>query len=120
MAGMNATTGAALNGIAHIQQSLRDILLTPIGSRVMRRDYGSVVADLIDQPLNNATLLQLYAGVAMAIAQWEPRVVLERIQQSIDPSAPGNAQLTLQIIRLDSGTPERATLDFQFGVEATV
>lgn len=41
--GMNRETGKALTGIEHIQQSIRDILVTPIGSRVMRRKYGSAL-----------------------------------------------------------------------------
>lgn len=38
--GMNRDTGEAVNDIDHIRQSVRDILLTPVGTRVMRRRYG--------------------------------------------------------------------------------
>lgn len=48
--GMNRATGAAIADLDHTRQSLSDILGTPIGSRVMRRDYGSLLSDLIDQP----------------------------------------------------------------------
>jgi phage baseplate assembly protein W len=108
MPGMNAATGYQLTDIDHIRQSIRDILLTPVGTRVMRRDYGSLVIDLLDHPLNNTTALQLYACVAMALAQWEPRVVLERISQNINQ---GQLSLSLELTRLDTGTPERAQLD---------
>ena len=37
-----------------IQQSLQDIITTPIGSRVMRREYGSLIFELLDQPINDA------------------------------------------------------------------
>ncbi len=40
MRGMNANTGKELEGIEHLKQSIIDILTTPIGSRVMRRDYA--------------------------------------------------------------------------------
>ncbi|WP_375666036.1 MULTISPECIES: GPW/gp25 family protein, partial [unclassified Bartonella] len=52
--GMDRTTGKPLTGIDHLRQSILDILSTRIGSRVMRRDYGSRVAELIDAPVNNA------------------------------------------------------------------
>ncbi|MGD7246543.1 GPW/gp25 family protein, partial [Ralstonia pseudosolanacearum] len=52
MTGMNSSTGRAIADRPHLAQSIGDILTTPIGSRVMRRDYGSEVPDLIDQPLN--------------------------------------------------------------------
>lgn len=35
MNGMNLHTGRAIGGQAHLQQSVTDILTTPIGSRVM-------------------------------------------------------------------------------------
>lgn len=113
---MNATSGRTLQGIAHIKQSIRDILLTPVGSRLMRRDYGSLVIDLLDHPLNNTTALQLYACVAMALAQWEPRVVLDRISQNITQ---GQLSLTLELTRLDTGSPERAQLDIELASGAT-
>jgi phage baseplate assembly protein W len=77
---MNARTGRALSRLAHIRQSLADILTTPIGSRVMRRDYGSEVPELIDQPLNGATVLRIYAATAYAVLRWERRIALTGVQ----------------------------------------
>ena len=111
MSGMNATSGHALQGIAHIEQSVRDILLTPVGTRIMRRDYGSLVADLIDHPVNSITVLQLFASIAMALAQWEPRIELTNISQTLDTNNAGQVTVTLDIIRYDTSTPEAARLD---------
>lgn len=80
MLGMNATTGRALSGLAHIRQSITDILTTPVGSRLMRRRYGSEVPELMDQPLNSATVLRIYAATAYAIRLWEPRISLSGLQ----------------------------------------
>ena len=93
MTGMNATNGRALSGLAHIRQSLADILTTPIGTRVMRRDYGSEVPELIDQPLNGATILRLYAATAHAVLLWEPRINLTGLQLERDQD--GKAILVL-------------------------
>ncbi|MDI5405236.1 thiamine pyrophosphate-binding protein, partial [Salmonella enterica subsp. enterica serovar Lubbock] len=41
---MNRNTGLAISDSEHISQSMRDILLTPVGSRVMRREYGSLLS----------------------------------------------------------------------------
>ena len=51
MIGLAATTGRTITGAAHLAQSIADVLTTPIGSRVMRREYGSLLPDLIDDPL---------------------------------------------------------------------
>lgn len=84
MSGMSSLTGRALSGLAHISQSIRDILTTPIGSRIRRRRYGSDIPELIDQPLNAPTVLRIYAATAYALATWEPRISLTSVQLSRD------------------------------------
>lgn len=91
MNGMNASDGTRLGGIDHLRQSIRDILSTPVGSRVMRRDYGSNIFRLIDAPMNRATLLNIYAATAEAIARWEPRFRLQKVVAA--SAAPGTVTL---------------------------
>ncbi|MFM9596735.1 GPW/gp25 family protein, partial [Streptomyces scabiei] len=61
-------------------QSVLNILTTPLGSRVYRREYGSRLFDLIDQPTNEAWAVEAYAATAEALARWEPRIRLKRVQ----------------------------------------
>jgi phage baseplate assembly protein W len=93
MNGTNATTGKALAGIDHLRQSIRDILTTPIGSRVMRRTYGSRLFQLIDAPMNRSTLMDVYAATADALEQWEPRFRLTSVQAVA--ATPGKIELDL-------------------------
>lgn len=93
MIGMSAQTGRAISGVDHLYQSVADILTTPLGTRVMRRDYGSLIPELIDQPLNGATVVRLYAATADALARHEPRIRLTSVQLQID--AGGAAVLDL-------------------------
>ena len=69
MIGTDSATGKHLAGLAHVRQSITDILTTPLGSRVYRPDYGSNLFNLIDAPLNTATLVQMYAATAEALAK---------------------------------------------------
>lgn len=94
MTGMDAATGRALSGDAHLRQSIADILTTPVGSRVMRRDYGSRLMELVDAPLTRGTLVQIYAATAQALARWEPRLDLKRLRAS--SSASGRLRLLLE------------------------
>lgn len=57
--GMNRSDGLTVTDLEHISQSIGDILRTPVGSRVMRRDYGSLLASMIDQPQTPALELQI-------------------------------------------------------------
>jgi len=93
MQGMNAATGTALAGIDHLRQSVRDILTTRIGTRVMRREYGSDLPDLVDAPMTPLLAMDLYAATAQALRQWEPRLRLQAV--AILAAAPGTVTLSL-------------------------
>ena len=80
MAGMNAATGRPLDGIAHLRQSVRDVLLTRIGTRVGRREYGSELMNLVDRPATPALFVELYVATAEALARWEPRFRLRSVR----------------------------------------
>jgi phage baseplate assembly protein W len=101
--GMDARTGKALSGDAHLTQSIADILSTPIGTRIMRRPYGSRLPDLIDAPANAATRVQLYAATATALVRWEPRITLKRVALSVVDAMAGRWLLDLVGTRSDTG-----------------
>ena len=94
MQGMNRVTGTSLSGIDHLRQSIVDILTTPLGSRVMHRDYGSELFDLIDAPINQRTLVDIYTATAKALQRWEPRFNLTRVY--VEKIALGRVHLRLQ------------------------
>lgn len=71
--GISAGVGTVLTDWAHVQQSIATILTTPLGSRVMRRDFGSNLFDLIDAKMVQKNVLAVYSASALAIARWEPR-----------------------------------------------
>lgn len=100
MAGMARITGAALDGLDHIRQSVADILGTLMGSRVGLRDYGSLVPELIDQPMTPANILRLYAATAVALSRWENRIRLRRVGL-VAGERPGSATITIDATRTD-------------------
>lgn len=96
MIGMNHTTGQALEGARHLNQSIGRLLSTPLGSRIARRDYGSELFELVDAPSNAATRLRLFAAVATALMRWEPRLKLERVGFTLDAAAPGTIVIEIE------------------------
>jgi phage baseplate assembly protein W len=94
MAGMSRDTGAALSGFDHLRQSITDILTTPLGTRVHRRDYGSRLMGLVDRPINQSLVADMVAAAAEALDRWEPRLKIERL--SID-SVTAEGQITLSL-----------------------
>ncbi|MGH1450220.1 MAG: GPW/gp25 family protein [Pseudomonadaceae bacterium] len=113
MNGMDRNTGKPLDGLGHLRQSIGDILTTPIGSRVMRRDYGSLLPELIDQPQNAATTLRLYAATCSALMTWEPRLRLSRI--SLQRNANGSATMDLEGEHADTGNRVELRVPLQLG-----
>ncbi len=77
--GMSRNTGRTITDADHISQSLSDILRTPVGSRVMRRDYGSLLSSMIDQPQTPALELQIKVACYFAVLKWEPRISLSTV-----------------------------------------
>lgn len=91
--GMNNSGTGTLTDADHVWQSANDILLTPIDSRVMRRNYGSLVPDLLDSPQNDVTRLQLMSATVIALAAWEPRLALDTINISYSPTGAVTAEM---------------------------
>ena len=92
---MDRTTGRRIAGIDHVRQSVADILTTPLGSRLERRNYGSLLPSLIDQPDNAHTRLRCYAAIASALMKWEPRLRITRVGMTTGDQ-PGQAMVDLQ------------------------
>lgn len=103
MLGTNATTGKALSGVEHLHQSIRDILTTPIGTRVMRRGYGSQLFELVDAPFNGSTKMDLMAATVDALERWEPRIQVTQVTPSQD--ATGRVSISLEGVYLPDGQP---------------
>lgn len=92
---MNRTNGRRITGIAHLKQSVADILTTPLGTRLERRTYGSLLPNLIDQPDNAKTRLRCYAAIASALMKWEPRLRVTRVGIT-SGGKPGQATVDLE------------------------
>ena len=82
MIGMNATTGRAVHGLAHLSQSIGKICTTPRGSRLQRRTFGSNLFTLVDAPHNQANRIKVYAEIATSLMRQEPRLQLRRVALS--------------------------------------
>lgn len=93
-AGFDRRTGRPLTDFDHVRQSIEVILTTPIGSRVMRREFGSEVFDLIDRPMTDQVILAVYSAAVMAIARWEPRYAVTGCRIA---GAAANGTLSLEL-----------------------
>ena len=87
MAGLGAD-GGVLEGWAHVRQSIRTILTTRLGSRTMRRDFGSDLPSLVGAPMNQRNVMAVFSAAAIALqprqvgGRWygEPRFRLTEVE----------------------------------------
>ncbi|WGS50850.1 GPW/gp25 family protein [Paraburkholderia sp. D15] len=77
--GMDRNTGRPIAGVAHLKQSIGDILSTRRGSRRERPDYGSDIPRMVDLPVTRGWISTVQAEAARAIGRWEPRIRLSRV-----------------------------------------
>ncbi|KHS93255.1 baseplate assembly protein [Pectobacterium brasiliense] len=109
--GMNTSTGRAITDDEHISQSVRDILITPVGSRLMRRSYGSQLFSLVDAPQEPAIKLKITSAIYSALMRWEPRITPTKI--TLETRGAGLVAVTLQAKRTDNLAAFSATIPLQ-------
>jgi phage baseplate assembly protein W len=103
MNGINRQTGKRLSGSAHLRQSVVDILSTPVGSRVLVRDYGSDLLSLVDNPRDELTRIRIIAATASALARWEPRLQVSSVLVSWVEGSYSGCELTIEGINRETG-----------------
>jgi phage baseplate assembly protein W len=72
-----------------IKQSIRIILGTAKGERVMRPDFGCDIHDFAFSVINTSTLTLMKSAVKEALILWEPRIDVLSIRASTDRLADG-------------------------------
>jgi hypothetical protein len=87
---------AFTTGGADIDGSLRMILMTAPGERVMRPQFGCRIWDLLFEPVNANTIGLMGEAVRDAVSQWEPRVTLDDVIIEPDPSDAARVTINLR------------------------
>lgn len=75
-----ATDSASAEYEEDIRQSIRIILETSPGERVMRPDFGSGLRDMLFEPVNVTTFALVKQRVEHALISWEPRINVREVK----------------------------------------
>lgn len=74
------------SGEENVRQSIRVLLLTEPGERIMHEEYGCGLRRFLFEP-NTLTTRQLISErISQAIARWEPRVSVDSVDVEADPA----------------------------------
>lgn len=83
-------------GVDNIEKSVRMILGTAKGERVMHPEFGCDIHDQVFSSLSPTTLNRIEDGVRSALVQWEPRIDVENVDAAPDPSNPGKVIIEIE------------------------
>lgn len=105
---------ALTSGADDIDASLRMVLITAPGERLMRPKFGCRIWDLLFEPVNANTIGLMAEAVRDAVSQWEPRVTLDDVEIDPDPRDHSRVLINLKYrVRL---TNDRRNLVYPFYV----
>ncbi|MFD0381731.1 GPW/gp25 family protein [Streptomyces stramineus] len=97
---MNLVSGAAL-----IRQSVRLILVTEPGERLMRPDFGCALRRFLATPNTPETRAAIGRAVEEALSAWEPRIAVRTVDVSPGED-PALAVVTVAYTHVRDGSAE--------------
>jgi phage baseplate assembly protein W len=102
-------------GEDNVRESIRTILLTEPGERLMLPEFGAGLGRFLFEPNTPATRRSIADRITRALSRWEPRITLESVDVEEDPDDPRVAVATLVYRLIATQTEERVSLDVNIG-----
>lgn len=106
---------ALVSGAEDIEQSIRIILGTRPGERVMRPTFGCRAYELLFEPLSAATGSLLQEYVFQALRMWEPRIEVLGVNVDADPANSG--ALLAEIEYIIKATHDTRSIVYPFYIQ---
>jgi phage baseplate assembly protein W len=100
------------NGSEKLKENLIHILLTGTGERVMRRDYGGGIRQLVHDPNNEALRAIVQHQIAKSVGRWEPRV---QLQDVVVTQEGGTLMITLRYVVRRTRQPQSLSVPIGLG-----
>lgn len=89
-----------------VEESIRIILGTAKGERVMRPEFGCDIHDYVFASVNATTLALIETSVREALLRWEPRIAVQSVEVSSDRTERGRLEIEIDY-RIESSDSER-------------
>jgi len=98
-------------GPEKLRENIKHLLLTGIGERVMNRDYGGGLRQLIHDPNNDALLAITQHQIAKAINRFEPEAQVEGVRVTRQES-----ELIVEVIYIADQMQQPQSLSVPIGL----
>jgi len=111
--GVNSSGGIAmLSGTEELEAAMKLILLTALGERVMRPEFGCRIWDFVFHPLTANTIGEMRHAVQEALQRWEPRVAIEQVEVAPSPEDGAFAIVDIQYRVLETNDRRNLVVPF--------
>jgi hypothetical protein len=97
----------------NIRESMRVILLTEPGERVMREDFGCGLRRFLFEPNTPTTRALIRERVERSIARWERRVRVEDVAVDADPGDERVIAISIRFRQVATGSSGQLGLSLQ-------
>jgi phage baseplate assembly protein W len=102
------------DGAQDLDRSIRVVLATAPGERVMRPQFGCRIWELLFEPVTPTLYGQIQQAVFDALAQWEPRITVQAVDIVQDAADHSLVRITIDyVVR---ATNDRRNLVYPFYV----
>lgn len=99
-------------GVDDIEESIRIVLGTAKGERVMRPEFGCGIHEYVFESTNATTLNLVEAAVEEALVEWEPRIEVSNVDASADRVAEGRLSISIDYRVRSSNTEHNLVYPF--------
>ncbi len=82
-------------GETNVRESMRIILMTEQGERLMRETFGCGLRQYLFEPNTVTTRERIRENIIHSINRWEPRVIVDEVTVEPDPDDPRSAAVMI-------------------------
>jgi uncharacterized protein len=101
-------------GEDNVRESIRIILMTEQGERLMRETFGCGLRQYLFEPNTVTTHQHIRDSIIHSINRWEPRVIVDDVTVEPDADEPRSAAVTIFFRLVATQAPGRMGLSLQF------
>ena len=102
-------------GTQNIRESIKVILLTELGERLMLTEFGAGLKQFLYEPNTVETRRLLEEQITQALEQWEPRLQLQEVNVAEDANDSQQAIATINYKLIATQQTERVSVQLNLG-----
>jgi phage baseplate assembly protein W len=100
-------------GEDNVRDAIRVILMTELGERLMREDFGCGLRRYLFEPNTEATRARIQDSIVNSITRWEPRVTLDTVTVDPDDNDPRRVNIVVLFRLVATQNASRISFNLQ-------